>query len=145
MKIVDTNVLLYAVDGNARHHGASKQWLDGALSGIEPVGFPWIVSIAFLRLSTSKRVYPAPLTPDLAVGVLEDWHRQSPAVTPEPGLRHLETVRNLLAHTGSGGNLVNDAHIAAIALQHSAPVVSFDNDFARFPGVTWEQPPPARA
>lgn len=40
-----------------------------------------------------------------------------------------------------GGNLVNGAHVAALSIEHRAAIVSYDNDFARFPGVPWEMPP----
>jgi predicted nucleic acid-binding protein len=63
-------------------------------------------------------------------------------INGNPDPRHLTRVEELLAATGRGGNLVNDAHLAALALQYDATVVSFDNDFSRFPGVRWERPPP---
>ena len=59
---------------------------------------------------------------------------------PEPDFRYLERVEMLLRATGVGGNLVGDAHLAALALQHEAAMVRFDHDFGRFPGVRWERP-----
>ena len=53
----------------------------------------------------------------------------------EPTRRHLPLLRGLLTRSGTAGNLVGDAHLAAIALEHDATVVSFDRDFARFAGV----------
>lgn len=140
MKIVDANVLLYAVDRDARHHGSAKQWLDQALTRQEPVGFAWIVLMAFLRISTSSRIYAHPLTDDQALDVLDQWLSRPSAVIVDPGIGHIATLRALLAHTGAGGNLVNDAHIAALAIENRATVVTFDNDFGRFPSTQWEQP-----
>ena len=140
MKVVDANVLLYAVDTDARHHQAAKEWLDDALSQPEPVGFTWIVIMAFLRISTNSRIYANPLSPDQSLDVVDSWLSQPSAVIVDPGVGHLATLRTLLSHTGAGGNLINDAHIAALAVDNRANVVSFDNDFGRFPSVRWETP-----
>lgn len=140
MKLVDANVLLYAVDEGAEHHSAAKAWLDRALSSNETVLLPWVSLLAFLRLSTHPSVYEHPLTSGQALDVVDAWIESAPAITPEPDSRHATRMRELLAATGRGGNLVNDAHLAAIALQHGAAVVTFDSDFGRFPGISWEAP-----
>lgn len=59
----------------------------------------------------------------------------------EPAARHLGTVGTLLTGVGAGGDLVDDAHLAALAVEHGATVVSWDNDVGRFPGVSWTSPP----
>ncbi|HET8928208.1 MAG TPA: type II toxin-antitoxin system VapC family toxin [Microbacterium sp.] len=140
MKLVDANVLLYAVDADARHHDAARRWLDAAISGADTVLLPWVCALAFLRLTTNPRVYEEPLTVDEAIDIVAGWMRQPAVITPEPAAGHLERVREMLRDTGTGGNLVTDAHLAAMALQHRATVVTFDSDFARFPGVEWMRP-----
>lgn len=138
--VVDTNVLLYAANSRARHHEASVQWLEGALSGERTVMFPWVVLLGFLRLSTSRAALSQPIEIDRALEFVEDWLAAAPAVIVEPGAEHLRRVAELLTPAGSGGNLVNDAHLAAIALEHNVPMVSFDTDFDRFPGLERIQP-----
>lgn len=138
--LVDANVLLCAVNERAAHHERSRAWLRGALDGEEAVGFAWLVLVAFLRLATAPVVFPRPLATADAVATLEVWLAQPVAVRLEPTARHLAVLGGLLAEAGSGGNLVNDAHLAALAVEHDAAVVSFDSDFARFPGVRWRQP-----
>jgi toxin-antitoxin system PIN domain toxin len=140
MKVVDANVLLYAINRDAVHHDAARRWLTGALNAQEPLGFVWVVLLAFVRLSTSAVVLPRPLDVDTATATLDDWIRRPNSVVLEPGAGHLAQLRKLLAATGAAGNLVNDAHIAAVAVQYKATVVSYDNDFSRFPGVRWEMP-----
>ncbi|WP_375385290.1 TA system VapC family ribonuclease toxin [uncultured Microbacterium sp.] len=140
MRLVDANVLLYAVDADSRHHDAARRWLDSALSGADTVLVPWVCALAFLRLTTSARVYEKPLDVNDAIDILEGWLAQPTVVVPEPAAGHLGRLREMLSDTGSGGNLVNDAHLAALALQHRATVVTFDTDFARFPGVDWIRP-----
>ncbi len=140
MQIVDVNVLLYAVNEDAPNHAAARVWLDGALSNGEPVGFTWQVMLAFLRLTTKTGLFPSPLTIDEATDVVQDWLGRPVAVVVEPTARHLPLLLGLLSESGTGGNLVSDAHLAALALEHGAGIVSFDADFGRFAGVRWTRP-----
>ena len=132
MQIADVNVLPYAINEQAHHHFAAKKWLEQTLNGATTVGFPWVVLLAFLRLST----HPA-IAAQLGAGhrILEGWLSRPNAVIAAPSPRHLGMVRGLLEEVGTAGNLVNDAHLAALALEHHAEIVSFDGDFDRFHGV----------
>ncbi|MEJ7764429.1 MAG: type II toxin-antitoxin system VapC family toxin [Acidimicrobiales bacterium] len=141
MKLVDANVLLYAVNSDAVHHERSRRWIDGALSGEDTVAFAWIALLAFVRLSTKVGLFPAPLTVDQAMDRVDSWVGAGPAVVVEPTAQHGTILRGLLRSVGVGGNLVSDAHLAALAIEHRCGVLSFDNDFARFPGVEWTLPP----
>lgn len=145
MEVIDANVLLYAVNEDSPHFDEARGWLDGALNRAQPVGFTWVVLLAFLRLATHPRVFPKPLSPDQAFDVVETWLQRPSAVVLHPTERHLDIVRGLVADLGTASNLVNDAHLAAIAVEHGAEIVSFDGDFARFPGVRWRQPRAASA
>src|SRR5574337_164363 len=140
MKIVDANVLLYAVNTAAEHHQASLHWLDRVLSGADGVGFAWVPLLAFVRLSTKHGLFPHPLSPADAIGQVADWITAPSAVPVNPTPRHAEILTRLLAQVGTGGNLVNDAHLAALAVEHRAGIVSYDSDFGRFDGVRWDRP-----
>ncbi|MCB0976885.1 MAG: type II toxin-antitoxin system VapC family toxin [Acidimicrobiales bacterium] len=140
MKVVDANVLLYAVNEDEPHHEVSRGWLDSALSGRETVGFAWIALLAFVRLATKPGLFPRPLEAAQALDRVDAWLGASPAVLVEPGSNHPEILRRLLEEAGTAGNLTSDAHLAAIAVAHRAKVVTFDRDFERFPGVRWERP-----
>jgi hypothetical protein len=135
VQIVDANVLLYAVNGRSEQHDASKVWLDGALSGRETVGFSWTVLLAFVRLATHPAVFPDPLSIRDAASVVRAWLAQPTAVVVQPTGRHIDILHELLSELGTAGNLVNDAHLAALALEHGADIVSFDADFSRFEGI----------
>lgn len=140
MILVDTNVLIYAANEDVGEHEVARGWLDRALSGGATVGFAWLALVGFVRLCTSPRLLPRPLTVDQATGVVDSWLGAPGAVVLEPTADHLGIMRRLLAGTGTGGNLVNDAHLAALAIGHGATVVSFDTDFALFDGVDWQLP-----
>ncbi|MEM1333501.1 MAG: type II toxin-antitoxin system VapC family toxin [Actinomycetota bacterium] len=135
MKLVDANVLLYAVNSDAPRHDSSRRWLDDSLSGADTVAFAWIALLAFVRLSTRVGLFPTPLSIDEAMDRVDAWIGAGPAVIVEPGTEHSRIVRSLLKPLGVGGNLVSDAHLAALAIEHRCQVVSFDRDFSRFPGV----------
>lgn len=140
MKLVDANVLLYAVNADSRHHDASRDWLDGALSGGDRVGFTTLVLTAYVRLTTKPGVLPRPLTVSQALGSVRAWLATDFSVLLHPGPRHLDLMTEILEEVGTGGNLVNDAVLGAIAREHRGTVVSWDNDFARLPGVRWARP-----
>lgn len=96
--------------------------------------------LAFLRLSTKFGLFPHPLLPGEATGQLRLWLGQPASVIVEPTPRHLEVLSGLLEDVDAGGNLASDAQLAALALEHHATVVSYDNDFSRFEGVRWRSP-----
>lgn len=141
MFIVDANVLLHAVNRESPEHRPARIWLDAALAGPETVGFAWTVLLAFLRVSTHPAVFGQPLAPNEALAVVRAWLAQPTAAVVEPTSRHLGVIGGLLATAGTAGNLVNDAHLAALAVEHAAVLVSFDTDFARFEGLDWSSPP----
>lgn len=140
MVVVDANVLVYAVDSASADHEQSRAWLDGSLAGAEAIGFAWVALLAFIRIGTNPSVLAAPMSVDEATGQVETWLGAPAAVIAHPTARHPGLLRGLLRETGSAGNLTNDAHLAALAVEHGAEIVSYDRDFARFAGVRHRLP-----
>lgn len=140
MYIVDANVLLYAVNKDAEHHAAAQNWLDQALAQTTTVGFSWSVVLAFLRISTHRGIFEHPVSPEDAVTRARAWLSQPSATIVEPSPRHLDVLAGLLSSAGTAGNLVSDAHLAALAIEYAAELISFDADFGRFSGLTWRMP-----
>ena len=140
MILVDANLLIYAVDRDSAHHARARRWLEEALSGAEWVGLPWIVVLAFLRITTHAGVMRKPLTAEDAIGYVDGWLAQ-PCVRPVgPGEPHWPILRSLLKASGAAGNLISDAHLAALAIEHGCTIASTDNDFRRFAGITHLNP-----
>lgn len=138
--IVDANVLLYAVDETAHFHLAARTWLENALNGVERVGFPWVSVMAFQRVATHPRATAHPLTPVQAWSYVTDWLTAEMAWIPTPGRRHGDILGKLLVEGDLRGNLVTDAHLAALAMEYGTEICSFDTDFARINGVSWFAP-----
>lgn len=140
MILPDANLLLYAYDRESPFHPEAARWWAGLLSGAEPVGLCPVVVFAFLRLATNARVFERPLTARDAGAFIKSWLARPNVRLLVAGPAHVETVCRLLAKAGTGGNLVTDAQIAALAEEYGATVHSADTDFARFAGVSWENP-----
>lgn len=138
MRIPDANILLYASDTSTQQHATARAWIEGALSATETVGFGIVVLLAFIRIATNPRVMTAPLSAGEAFDQVEEWLAQPPATVVQPGRRHLPVCRELLEAAGTAGNLTNDAHLAALAIENGATLASFDGDFHRFPGLDLE-------
>jgi len=140
VKLVDANLLLYAVDESSPHHARAKPWLERQLSGSETFAFAWAVLLAFVRLATNPRVFADPLTAQEALDLVDSWLEQPSATVVHPTDRHSSLLRELLAPLGTAGNLASDAHLAALSIEHGAELCSVDSDFARFPRVRWINP-----
>jgi toxin-antitoxin system PIN domain toxin len=140
MKILDVNLLIYAVNRDSPLHTKAKAWLETSLGDAEPLGFSGVVILAFVRLTTRTGLFQKPFTPERAFKLVEEWLEQPGARIVHPGQRHLSIMREILTPLGTAGNLTSDAHLAALAIEQNAQLCSCDNDFARFPGLRWKNP-----
>ncbi|MDY6991427.1 MAG: type II toxin-antitoxin system VapC family toxin [Pseudomonadota bacterium] len=140
MILVDVNLLLYAINSDAPQHQQARQWWEQVLSGTETVGLPWVVALAFIRISTHPKIFSQALSVEAALFYLNEWLEQPVLRLVTPGKAHWSILRNLLQQTGTAGNLTTDAHIAALALEQGYSVFSADNDFKRYPGLKHVNP-----
>ena len=140
MKLVDLNVLLYVVNRDAPQHERIVSWWGEALNGDETIGLAWVVVAGFLRVSTHRRVFPHPLSAEDAAVQIDDWLALDVISLVTETRDHWRMLRRLLAETGVAGNLMTDAHLAALAMTRGATLASCDADFGRFPGLRWENP-----
>lgn len=138
--LVDANLLLYARDTASSAHPVARDWLEGRLNGSVRVGLPWQSLVAFVRISTHPRAYERPLEPAEAWRQVEDWLAAPAAWVPAPAGDHATVLGDLVARYGLRGNLVSDAHLAALAIEHGLHLFSADTDFARFTELRWVNP-----
>jgi toxin-antitoxin system PIN domain toxin len=140
MILVDTNLLLYAHVRSFRQHEAARAWLDARLNDGARVGLPWPSLLAFLRLVTNPRVFERPEPIGEAWRQVEAWLACETVWVPAPGDRHAQILARLLQAARAGANLIPDAHLGALAIEHGLTLCSTDGDFARFPSLRWEDP-----
>ena len=141
MIVPDANLLLYAHDSHSRFFEPASQWWESCLSGTEPVGLCHAVVFAFVRISTSSRIYADPLSLDAAAQHVRTWQERRVTRILLPDAEHHSVVFELLRKAGStGGNLVTDAQIAATALAYRGTVHTADQDFRRFSGLDCHYP-----
>ena len=140
MIIPDLNLLVYAYNDGAHLHNSARRWWEGLVNGSERVGIPWVVVTGFVRLLTHGSVREAPATTTQAIDYVREWFRFPHVMPINPGVGHLDHFQRNLKAAGVGGNLVTDAHIAALAMEYQAEVHSNDTDFSRFPGLRWRNP-----
>ncbi|MCY3020789.1 MAG: PIN domain-containing protein [Planctomycetota bacterium] len=140
MIIPDINLLLYCYDSSSPFHTKSATWWQECLSAAEPVGLPPVVLFGFVRIATHARVFQHPMTVVEAAGHVRSWLAQPCAQVLEGRAEHVEKVLELLEGIGAAGNLVTDAQIAALAIEHDAVLHTADSDFLRFPRLRWFNP-----
>ena len=140
MILIDANLLIYAVDDRAPAHDRALSWLSAQLSGDQPIGIPWESFAAFLRVATNPRLASTPLSGPDAWRFVIEWLAAEPVWIPMPTDRHAEVLGGLVERYGLTGNLIPDARLAAIAIEHGLEVCSADTDFARFTEVRWRNP-----
>jgi uncharacterized protein len=138
--LIDANILVYATNAGAAQHAAARDWLNGKLNGTNRVGLPWASLVGFLRLATGRTIFPRPLTMADAWKQVGEWLGLETVWVPAPTERHSGVLGQMLAQPGVHGNLVPDAHLAALAIEHGLTLCSTDGDFARFRGLNWSNP-----
>ena len=138
--LVDANLLLFAVDARSPFHAAAERWLTVQLNGPRRVGLPWLSLAAFVRIGTHPKASAEPLSPAQAWQHVEDWLGCDTTWIPSPTEHHREVLGRLITKYDVRGNLVTDAQLAALAIEHGLTLYSTDTDFARFEELTWVDP-----
>ncbi|MCC6588133.1 MAG: type II toxin-antitoxin system VapC family toxin [Bryobacterales bacterium] len=139
MVIPDVNILVYAYDTGAVDHPVARQWWEGILNSQTAVGLPWVSTLGFIRIVTSRRAVSNPMAVKDAVRYVRYWLDRPHVRILTPGERHAEILFGLIESLGTAGNLTTDAHLAALAMEYRAELVSMDADFARFKGLRWRR------
>ncbi len=138
MRLPDTNLLLNAVHADSPQHAKARHTLEELLDDPRGIALVWVVLIGFVRLSTKRGILPTPLAVADALGIVDEWLAHPRVRVLGPGPMHAGILARLMLSAGTAGNLTTDAHIAAIAIEHQAEVLTFDKDFARFSGLRYQ-------
>jgi uncharacterized protein len=138
--LLDVNLLLYAANQRSPFHAASVDWLTEQLNGPRRIGLPWQSLAGFLRIATHPRAFERPLNAALAWEMVSDWLVAPATWIAQPGPEYPALLGELIVRYDVRGNLMPDAQLAALALEHGLTICSADTDFARFTEVAWENP-----
>lgn len=140
MILIDVNLLVIAMDRDAARHPTAKAWLEALLQSEERVGLPWAVVIGFVRVATLPKVLLRPMTLDEALAQVNEWLALEGVSIVHPTSEHDRHFAEACRIAKATGNLVTDAHLAALAMEHDCELASSDSDFAKFPGLRWFNP-----
>jgi uncharacterized protein len=140
VRLLDVNVVLAAHRDDHPHFGQARTWLDELLTARAPFGVTDLVAGSFLRIATNRRIFSIPTPVAGAFDYLRALRGQPAHVHLGPGPRHLELLERLCREADASGDLIPDAQLAAIAIEHACELVSFDRDFARFADLRWIRP-----
>lgn len=140
MIVPDVNLLIFAHDSSSPNHAAARSWWEDALSGTEPIGIPWVVLLAFVRLTTHPTINSNPMTVRQSRDAAELWLAQPQVRLLNTGVTTFPQFFDHLEKVGTGGNLSTDALIAALAAEHGGVVYTTDTDFARFENIVSRNP-----
>lgn len=138
--LIDANLLLYAVNQDDPRSARAGEWLTEQLNGNRRVGIPWQSLGAFLRISTHPRAWARPLSAATACSMVDEWLGAPAAWVPSPEGRHARILVDLITRHELTGNLIPDAILVALAIEHGLTICSADSDFARFDEITWTNP-----
>jgi uncharacterized protein len=136
--LIDANLLMYALINDYPQHQKASAWLSDQLNG--PRRIPWVNILAFIRISTNRRVLATPLSSEEAWSAMSQLLDHPRVWIPTPGLEHRATFAELMRRHQPTGNLVMDLNLVALAVEHGLQIASSDSDFARFPEARWINP-----
>ena len=142
----DVNVMVYAINRRAPQHEDARQWFDRTLARGDVITLPDLAAAGCVRVAT-RAIQPEPHEPpaaEQALAFLDTLGSHIAVRSIAAGSKWWPIFRRLVRRSNATGNLVTDAHFAALAMEHGSVMTSFDNDFARFPGLTWLHLPGAQ-
>ena len=140
MILVDANLLVYAHVTSFPQHARAHEWLDERINATARVALPWPSLLAFVRIVSNPRIFHRPTSVSAAWRQVESWLATESVWVPLPTERHQRVLAPLIQKAEGRANLVPDAHLAALAIEHGLVLCSTDGDFARFDGLAWRNP-----
>ena len=140
MVLLDVNVLLYAHREEVADHAAYRAWLEELINSPLAYGMADLVLASFLRIATHSRIFDPPSSLDVALVFAEQVRDRPNCVPIGPGPRHWEIFTRLCREARCRGNMLQDAYLAAMAIESGSEWITTDRDFSRFPDLRWRHP-----
>lgn len=140
MIVIDANVLIYAYDTRSPDHDLARRWLESVFISEGEVGIPFQSILAFIRVTTNRKLYVSPVSIADALAAVDTWLEKAGVRILTPGPTHWEIFHRLCLVSNASSNLTTDAHMATFAIEYDAVLYTADSDLARFPGLRWMNP-----
>lgn len=140
MKLLDANLLIYAHDSSSPFHAKAKPWFEGLLIGDEPFAIAWTTVLAFLRITTHRKILKQPLAPDEAFGAIEELLAHPDCFIARPGERYWQLFQTHCLGIRERGSGIMDVELVALAIEMDAELLSADTGFERFVGLRFRNP-----
>ena len=140
MILPDVNVPVYAFRTDVPQHTLCRSWLRDIIIGNDQFGVSPVALAALVRIATDNRIFREPSSLEDAFGFCHELLGQPHCRVVEPGEKHWEIFKQLSLETGTRGPRVTDAWYAALAIEWGCEWITFDRDYARFPGLKWRLP-----
>jgi len=140
MILPDVNVLIYAFRQDSPHYATCKPWLDNVVMGDARFGISPQALSAVIRITTQPRAFRQPSPLAEAFAYCNFLRGQPHCQIVQPGERHWDIFERLTRAANIMGGPVTDAWFAALAIEHGCTWITYDRDYARFPGLDWRQP-----
>lgn len=140
MILFDVNVLLNAHRVEQPDHEVARDLLERTVGDVRPFAVSELVLSSFVRIATHRRALNPPTPLADAIGFCDGLRTRPNARIVAPGRRHWTVFADLCRRVDAVGNLATDAYLAALAIESGCEWISFDRDFARFPGLNWRSP-----
>lgn len=141
MILADVNVLIYAFRTDSEDHPRYKKWLESVVNGPAAYGIAPQVLASVVRITTHPRIYRRPSSHANVFEFCRLLLQQPNATVTTPGERHWAIFEDLCVKAKATGNLAQDAWLAALAMESGCEWITTDRDYARFPGLSWREPP----
>jgi hypothetical protein len=137
---MDVNVLVYGHRADTPGHARYRDWLESVINSEAAYGVSDLVLSGFLRVVTHPRVFREPSPIEVALAFAAEVRGCPHCVPITPGNRHWEIFTRICRDSGARGNLIPDAYLAALAIEHGCEWITTDRDYARFKGLRWRHP-----
>lgn len=140
MVLLDVNILVYAHRQDSQHHHEYLTWLKDLINSDQAYGLSDLVLGGFIRVVTHQKVFTPPSTMNAALAFVHELRQQPNCTIIAPGPRHWDIFCRLCTTAGIRGNLVQDAFLAALAIESGSEWITADRDYHRFPGLRLRHP-----
>lgn len=140
MILPDVNVLIYAFRSDSENHDLYRRWLQAVIDGPAAYGIVPQVLASVVRICTHPRIFVRPSARAELFHYCAALLGRPNATVIEPGERHWAIFQRLCEATKAGGNLVQDAWFAAVAIESGCEWITTDRDYTRFPGLSQRAP-----